>query len=706
MTQQTTRKARVHTIKGKINFRVLDNVFKSKDFREGILEPIKNAFDAGATMVFIDTTENAKIVMRDNGSGMFEANREAYTKPGESTSMGDPSKTGYFGSGRLHFAVPLCTEMTVITAPSNEQDTVWKTRFDMTSYLKDVVAETEFNWEGVDKSTASWPYEHETGTVITWVIKPELLNGEVIKRGDKLAQMLSTVLPPFVARKIRVDGKKLPERKVIGEIFNDALPIKRIGTVTANLFRPKKRSGDDGLRIGGKLVGEVSFENFRMMLPLELRDQLPAVFNHPECCGEIICELFSRYSTDSRDKFSPSLLTDSGLSMFISALERFAPKVEECLELEISEGDASGAPDPVAERLSNSLVRRFGEVDNEEPGGTDPEPGQPPQPTHHPMYLTVNCSHGLALRQLEPGETADIGAEIRKDLRDNGSTVKDIEWDTEGAEPCTMVKKLGDGSVRLRAKSVGVARVTAALSDAVMASCAIEVVEKREIALSHNKLKLKEGESFRFKIVNPDKLGERKLAWAKVNGAGNLEVAPDGLSAAFTATNRGITEIQVSANGESPEHMRCEIIVRAATDPAKLIRIQDRKFRLTVKKFTGDSLVSIMFGIPTDRPGELVVNMASPLYEQLAAIRSEDAFDMVILTAVSQAFTAKRLVQDDLRPKQDIKPLMIDRFLTDQVVNPMIRLLADMLAAAPPSSSTTKSSRSKGKSRSSKTKEG
>lgn len=648
-------------------------------FKQGIIEAIKNPLDADATLVWIDTRERGILVVRDNGVGLTEGStpdsqrRSAFTKLGKSTSRGRPNKSGKFGSGKAHFAFPLASTMRVLTAPADEQDAVYSIEIDMDTYFQRLSVRDTFTWKREPKSSATWPIEHETGTVITYKVREAKLSN--VPRGKTLSKMLVACLPPYLAKKVRVDGEKLSERDMHGE-FAEVVPVRAIGgAVQFNLFRPKERGTDDKLRLGANLVGEVPFIKFYEMLPLELREKIPEVFQHLEVCGEILSPWFSQFSVDSRTGFNEELLTHDGLTHFIAALIKVAPQVEENLGLECSKNSAAGNEDEaVGHRIADILDDTWGSVPGEGPGTQPEDEDAPSDPTRMmPLHLNLAFSHGFGTRELEVGETLDLTPVMRSDIAADNN-VQQIEWDTE--ECLGTVNKRKDGSMRLTAKTVGDGRITATLGPAISATCHYKVVRKREIRLNVGCLVLKEGQSKRLRVLNNDRLDRRRLTWEKVSGPGVLEVSDDKLSATFTGSARGVAQVRLSSS--TGESWTCDITIKAANDNARLVKIGEHMFALKTKRTGTPEVVRVINSVVADRPGEIVINASSPVYTQLLERGESAMLDATLVSAISQMYQQGVFVQRMANDGKDISPFELDALTRDHVINPSVGVLNSM----------------------------
>lgn len=666
---------------GRIHARVFDGQFKAKNFDEGSKEPIKNSIDAEATVIHFKTDVQAELVIRDNGTGATKIKRAALIDLGNSTSQGDTSKSGFFGSGRIHFAYPISSKVTYLTAPQDEQDKVYKITIDMDTYFQRLRDGEEFEWIAMDKTRETWPFDHETGMVITYRLRPEIAaKAKPVKRGKTLATMLSATLPPYWTRKIFIDGQRLPERAIVGKAFSERLPVAQLESVTSNLYRPKEHARNERLRIGGQQIGEVPFSKFVEMLDPEQRDEVPDVFMHPDCCGEILCPKFAPHNVDSRESFAESLLSERWIPIFLSTLQRLAPKVESHLGIQINRDAAAVNEDRViADRLARRLIDRYGPVDNDEDEVEPDTDDDEKESKEAALALSLVFSHGTATRELEIGETVDITPVIRENLIGEGGKKPEVDWDTD--EALGKITKLTGGSIRVTATTVGAGKVVAYLSQQVTAACHFTVVEKREIRLSCDTLRLNENEKYRFRILNADRLAGRKLAWSKGQGPGVLEVGADNLSATYVASNRGTAELEVTVNGKPFDRMRCTITIKSIHDAFRLIRIEDRTFRIMVKGYGHPNIVSLVFPTSADKPGDLIIDAKSPLYTSLKA-GTPEAMDTVILTALAHTYTVKRLLQPDKVPTEDIAPLSLDNFLQRNISAPTLGLLQSLLQPA------------------------
>lgn len=687
--------------RGEIDPRFFKNNFKSKQFKEAVIEPVKNGEVAGMTLMWWETTDKDRLTIRDNGHGMLRDDRERFVGLGKARENALSDGMSYFGSGSIHFAYPLCRIMQVVTAPADEQDVVYCISIEMDDYFARLINKDIFEWDVLPKTSENWPYDHETGTVKVFKqLRPtqRRLKGN---RSAELARLLSTVLPPFLAKKQLVDGKKLPPKATIGSGVCDSIPQRGIPNVDVDLFNPKQLTDEDQLRLGSSVVGEVNFEVFLSLLPLKLRERIPQVFLHRRCCGVISWKDFGEFAVDDRKTFTENIGEDPRIPLFITALSKIAEEVADKLQIKQETVRSGGDDFSIAKTLGQYLIDRYGGevIDDDEVIHTPPvdEDGKPkpPEPGKQlPLYLNTEMSHGNPTRELEIGESITITPVVRDDLVKQGKKAKDVTFDTDDA--CGSVRVLKDGSIKVKVTAVGTGKVKGWLSRQIHASCTFRVVEKRSIRLNFDSVSLKEGDEIRLRIINPDKLPDKaKIEWKKVHGPGVLEPTKEKRSALFTATTNGPADVEVYVNGKVLEGMTCSITIKKKDDKSILLRIKDRKFKLYVRKLGGVDPIRILFSKKPDKPGDIVINAASPVYQRWKSLNNPEAMKLLLLFAVAQVFIVKRQVQPDRIPDEDIDPLGLGPFLQNKVVNPSFELFEDMMSQEEAKKSKKDSGRSK-----------
>src|SRR5438128_2685988 len=97
-TVETEKTSKVEKVRAKIGTGFLYNAFGRKRFMHCLKELIKNARDWGAKHINIYTVNKQLLRLVDDGEGMTQKNRGAFSSVNLSTASGE-RQSGQFGSG-------------------------------------------------------------------------------------------------------------------------------------------------------------------------------------------------------------------------------------------------------------------------------------------------------------------------------------------------------------------------------------------------------------------------------------------------------------------------------------------------------------------------------------------------------------------------------------------------------------------------------
>lgn len=696
---------RTEEVKGRVNPDSLLHTYRKYPFYKGILEPLKNSYDAGATRIWIDTTSKDVFIIRDNGLGMNKDSREAYVCSGESTSRGNADKTGNWGTGKIRFTLPLAMNVVVLTAPADEPDVVYRVEFDVDDFFRKLLKEESFSWECFDRTSETWPYghEHESGSVITYTIRKKKVNQYMRdKRGEKLAENLSGILSGMLGSLVRVDGNPLPKRKLVGEYIESYTRLRgRLGEVNFDLFNPdqKHRRSGDSLRLSGSVVGEVSFmSTLYPMLPQSLKLAVHPVFQHPDCCGMITCPvLFEEYGCEDRTSLDEGILDDPRLEVFLKFLNSKAEDIAKRLKIKLKSDVSSASDDDMLHSVAELFHKTWGGGEQDGPSDGPDVPPEDDEPTiagqPKKFYLNVEASHGLSQREIGIGEHVDIMPVKNHDSLTPAMARRKVTWQITGV--AHKVEELKDGGRRIiPVDESGVIEVKAWLGEALRAGCRIIVAKKRKVRLNTTLHGMKVGTSYRLRLLNADMKGNRKVQWENESPArGNLVPASDGLSALFTATGRGTVPVTVTIGGKSDEGLNCQFNVHSDEHKQITIKIDEHSFVIRNRSFAATvPLVRVSVNDKPEMPGEVVVNTGHESYK--ANIKSSpDVMRTIIMQEIITQYVVGRIAFPRFQPESSVQPHGIKAYLMHNVLNHVNRLMNQLMGQMKLIDNSSKSSK-------------
>ncbi len=540
--------------------RMYSAVFEGFAPLQVLIELIKNASDwrsKSPLRITIDTTDRNRIVVADNGLGMNVERRIGFVGGGKSTAS-DKNQNGIFGTGVKHALFSMAQAMRVRTIDVAMPDRVISFTLDRATWQPGeslAVNDTK-------KDTRSWPYDFASGTEISI----DLLDpgSRRILRSTALARRLRALLPGQYERIIRVDGKPLPVREIVGEQFVEVFDHPALGQLVFDIYRPKESEPGESLRIGVSEIGEISMAEFQNAIEFDI----PEVLLHPEVCGTIIVPAFRTHALQDRKSLKKSAMDDPNVRRFVDLLKQRAPDIQRRLKITLRSTANPADYQKALESAFESIRRAFSQKERPISGTAEQSVGDEQYPVSCPtpdsrQPITLRCN-----REFEVGEQITVQLLLAKDA---GITSDMLEWNTELAGGCDV--KYFPSGITMTATEVGHGRVMAYVrGKPINARCSYTIVEKRVLRLHSRRLSVILGQRAPIMAINMDR-GPEPLSWVK-DGVGELE--PHGASAIYHA--RALGEAIVTVFGaERVNHASCTVVV--TPDETDLLKIEDEWFK-------------------------------------------------------------------------------------------------------------------------------
>lgn len=525
----------------------LQRIFGGKSFMHCLVELVKNCRDWGATSIRLDTSDRTRLVIVDNGCGMNRANRNAFLSINMTTASDDQS--GTFCTGTKQTLFSQAEQVTVLTAPEEEPGYVYRFRFTTAEYEALALKRGKLTPERMKKNSESWPYNFDFGTEIVYELRNPTRRS--VKRGDALAKELSARLPLKFQDVVLVDGRTLPPKELIGEIFTYAEEHPHLGRVSIEIYRPQRKRAEEDLRVTGAEIGEAPISNLHRVLA-EFRSDFPPVLLLSEVCGTVSVDFLRDYAMEDRFTINATVADDPRTPHLVRLLKAIEPDVRHRLKIRMG-----GASDGFKEEL-DAVKTLFNGVYN--PGNEGPSHGSRSgtggghggsKDTPKPIRLQI-------AKEFEPGETIEVTAHLNKST---GKAPNDLQWLTARSRARDLVRT--PTGIRMTADRLGVGTVTADLPGTThKRTASYEIVAARSFKLSMPHVTIPVGTELRIYAVNVDKL-RGELGWSLM-GAG--EIDEDEGCVVYRASHAGSAVITGFDKSDVGTRATCEVTVVGRLD--------------------------------------------------------------------------------------------------------------------------------------------
>ncbi|OGL62229.1 hypothetical protein A3C09_02465 [Candidatus Uhrbacteria bacterium RIFCSPHIGHO2_02_FULL_47_44] len=328
-----------HVRRNRVDKSILDKLTDGfTGFADAVVQIAENAFDWGATEFTIRFYTDPKreiscVQFRDNGQGMDERGREAYTNLCDSAAREDDSKKGRNGTGRIGF-INHAVECHTITKAADQ------TAFEIV-LTKERMHDAWFE----RNTTLAWTakklsFDHllkTSGTIVTWRdLTVGTKSQQAQRTAERLIEGLAEKLSPHIARKIRVETVdetggvqtfELKPRELKGKPIEGrtTTPVKHLGDVEWNLYVVQQSDRSADFVMMGAMGPVCSWTTFARAFTHDpryrtLAREIDIVLRHPYVVGSIDIPKANKFAVNSRKEFNANMLEDEH---FCEALLKF-----------------------------------------------------------------------------------------------------------------------------------------------------------------------------------------------------------------------------------------------------------------------------------------------------------------------------------------------------------------------------------------------
>lgn len=549
-------------------------IFGGKRFVHCMIEILKNGRDYGARKISIISTDPSRIVIVDDGEGMGAENQAAFISVDRSTKRG----SAMFGTGAKAFIFSHSNAFIIRTVSSESPDEVCVIECS-TEELNNILRTAgELRPRYEPKTATNWPHRSKTGTEITFTLSDP--KRKSILRGVQLAEALAARLPLKFGEILSVDGQPIPEKAIIGSLFQWTVIDSNLGEVSFEIYHPeqqKSADGEDALLLGSGEVGEIPIVDFKQSIGSALRSRIPATyFLTKDVCGFISVPFLRDYANEDRKSVSARIADEPLAVYLVDLLRKVEPEIRKCLKLEAVSKEVDH--EEAIQSITSALREVYGQ---NIPSKSKSSEGQALEEEVEVEEGAARSPFSLRLgrREYAVGETIDVVLEVDEKLAGLHDLTK-ITWSaTNGI--LKNLKVTGRGA-KLVAGKAGSGKITADLPDTPhSASTNIIVVPKRRLRFARPCVTVTQGTSIMLRIRNTDMLkGDRLL----LHASGRNSVSQEGVDrVAYTANIVETATITAVDSQDSQHTASCEITVLPPTTDVLVIRGQ----KFIVNGFSG-----------------------------------------------------------------------------------------------------------------------
>ena len=619
-------------------------IFGGKSAIHCLMELIKNTRDWGASQVWIQTEDPARLVVRDDGNGMNARNRDAFASVNMTTA--GVGMSGQFCTGTKQALYSLATMVEVITAPTDDPEHVYSFSFTTGGYEDLALKGGTLKPKRVKKTGKNWPFNHSFGTQLTYLLLDT--RSKRILRGTRLAEELASRLPLKFKDVLFVDGARLPGKEIVGRVYFFEESHPQLGAISMEIYRPARRRTEEALRLTSVEIGEASVSNLFRVLG-DYRDQFPEVLLLPQVCGTLSVPFLGEYAMEDRITIRAELIDDPRLVALLEVLNRTAPEIQDPLEIRMRGAEGDDVKQEIESirticnrRYLDKGVRPLGgsgdDDDDNSSGGAGGNKSQPP--------ITLSCRS-----EFELGELIEVGVRLRKNL---GHTVEALRWYHSNARAtnftvtpkgATMVaSEVGTGTIRVD--------LPGTLHSVVRA---FQIVAERVFRLSVAHATVPVAGSVTVHAVNADKL-KGDLEWSL---SGNGEIQKNGNAVTYIAPRYPSRATLVGYDRANMNvRATCELTVVGQLDT---LCIRGTHFMVTTYDAPGDDARLVSMAVGGD-PHQVIFNTGAPGFK--ASLKAGTQRDLLLL-ALAQEFPAFQAFELEGTNLADLDPRDVPQLLRD-----------------------------------------
>ncbi|MFA5129944.1 MAG: ATP-binding protein [Patescibacteria group bacterium] len=614
---------------------VFPDLFKGERFIPCLIEAIKNSRDYGANSIRISSPDLDTFVILDNGKGMGRKNRSSFMSVGMSTQQG----SAQFGTGAKKLIFSHALSFSVRTVTQEDPNRVCQFACTVDKLNKMIRNTGRTKPKFLPKNQTNWPHPFNTGTEITFTLREP--KRKAILRGQELADELAAFLPMKFRGIITIDGKELPDKRIIGSIFVKTIPHSQLGEVAFEIYRPeevKKSAGRDRLFLGSGEVGEIPIHDFYLTIGSALSARFPMLFLLKEICGFISVPYLRKHAKEDRKSVNTSVADDPLTVFLVDVFRSLESEVKRTLQIESKKEDDSQGK--VVSEITQLLETVYGQnLPSEaqqlsiEDGGTDEDArDDDTERQKRPLYLHVpRHEYGVnELIEVTLGCNQEIAKRYNLDF---------LEWSaTDGI--VSKPVKTGRG-IELRALKVGHAKILVDLPGTPhSASVNIAVVKRRRLGFSRHRVEVTQGASVLLYLRNADTLKGNEM-YLTTTGR-NKPVRQDTRCITYKADMVETATVTVTDAQDARNTASCEVTV--LPPETKLLVIRGIKFRVKdspAVKIGRESAVTI---VRTDAVHELLLN---PENQYVATVRKHGDMQTFFVLAIGLEVARFKLVDID-----------------------------------------------------------
>lgn len=493
---------------------------------EALREMIHNAVDAKATIVDIVLRDDGTVLVLDDGEGFLEKHRTGYFDLYQSHKTGERGQTGQHGTGRVR-VMTFCTEQFVYSVSQDRPEGISTSLTG--DKLKTLFSKHEIRgeWKRGDLRPNWWHLQNgKSGSGIKLTLAPEFV--KLFPKPAVLIAELGNYLKLSVAEKVRVNGKKLADRGIVGQAIRRTFTFDELGddlyaalgNVEVELFIPERKGPDEEVRIGGDHPICSLADFVKLVDERGLTGPIPDLLTRRVLIGDIFFEKLNRHCAEDRRSLKDSVIRENvhvHLIRFLAGV--LGPVIEECYAKH--ESDAIRAErTEMLHNFVDAMNRATGfdpasaDFDSTEPSGKTPTaPPKAPKANGNERMIVVNrrrvelCpGDSMTLRVIKPRES---------------SLTQHLEW-VVASENDTLLCR-GSTCVYLAEKlGTHVIRVRDTRSPDVGVDITIKVTATKKVVITPSNPDIERGGSEKFTVRNNPSGG--RLQWEITTKDGNRAV--------------------------------------------------------------------------------------------------------------------------------------------------------------------------------------
>lgn len=457
-------------------------------------------YDANEPLVELMLEHGKFFRTKDNAGGFNEVDVKGFLDYFNSKKRGDKTKTGKIGSGRT-FAFSFCKGIEV-----------WSRSKDFPNFVHFVLREEDLTGNvevDVDiemncEPPPFWDLEG-TGTIISLID----VNWKRFPPAEKLGQDLSFAMSKFVSEVVRLNGKRLPERRHAKDPLRDAEVYEHLGGLCRyDLYIPAQGKERE-IKLGGSIMPILDLKTFLKGMDPGLVAKLPEVLTQGVVAGDILIPGLNAYRNQDSDTLNPSVYDQFALDVF-ALLMRIGVGAEEYFATHEAE-EKQKAQFAILHELALRANKAQGIKAEPITCGGNPTIRKGPRPANRPPFLVTP-------RDLAIVRGTSVTTSIQGYARTSGSFGCRVE--PPNAQ-CVTVSQEGTTEFLVTGESEGDAVLVYfdAKDTSKEVRSSVKVVKKTGLQLTPLSGTIVQGGSGRAAIAHPEQLKKDQNPKYSVKGA-------------------------------------------------------------------------------------------------------------------------------------------------------------------------------------------